>query len=76
MDVCKKLFIGLPFLKANIIEVKAFKQLKMTLMNKITYTVLVFVEKNPLKASDLDFSVLKNWLNFEKVFMKSFFESQ
>ena len=57
-------------------EEKAFKKLKMTLMNKITYLVLVFVEKNPLKASDFDFSVLKNWLNFEKVFMKSFFESQ
>ena len=54
-------------------EEKAFKKLKMTLMNKKTYLVLVFVEKNPLKASDLDFSVFKNWLNFEKVFMKSFF---
>ena len=49
-------------------EEKAFKKLKMTLMNKITYTVLVFVEKNPFKASDLDFLVLKNWLNKEKLF--------
>ena len=76
MGRCKKIFVWVPFLKASFLEEKVFKRLKMTLLYKKTHFVLVFVEKNHLKASGLDISVLKNWLNFEKLFMKSFFESQ
>ena len=34
-------------------EEKAFKQQKMTLSNKITYFILVFVKINPVKVSSL-----------------------
>ena len=48
-------FTGVPFLKANILEEKTFKQQKneQKMSNKITYFVLVFVKINPVKVSSL-----------------------
>ena len=76
MGCCKNIFIGVPFLKANILEEKAFKQQKMTLSNKITYFILVFVKINPVKVSSLKLLVLKNSPNLKKSFQCLFFESQ
>ena len=48
----------------------------MTLSNKITYFILVFVKISPVKVSSLKLLVLKNSPNLKKSFQCSFFESQ
>ena len=61
------------FLIANTLEGKAYKQQKLTLHNKKTYFILVFVELNPCKVSSLDILGLKNWIIIRKTYFKDLF---
>ena len=76
MGCCKKIFIKAPFLKVKIFGKKAFKQNNLTLLEKLTYFILVFKELNSCKVSGLELLVLKNWPNLKKLFQGSYFESR
>ena len=76
MGCCEKTLIKAPFLKVNILGKKAFKQKNLTLLEKLTYFILVFKELNFCKVSGLELLVLKNLPNLKKLFQGSYFESR